>query len=266
MDKNLENSIVIVADAQGALHLFLEGSYALGLINLGKDSAAVSIHQSRRPAPLIVHTLVGQGSDKTTSLQPSVVKLPLLDESTVYNVANVSSAVFALLKYSIRVLNDMVKAWFGTESLEGGRDVGRKWIKVLEEKEMLLDGDGHNSFPFAQHHAHTPLQQRKPIPYLNSPISCSRARRAPRCETSWVEMGSLVRGLASRRCVVDHSTHLLPTGHGAMGSHRTRRLDHRPRVSRTADSTCLRTLGHSSGGSARMVCLVGQFLFRGFVP
>lgn len=147
MDKNLENSIVIVADAQGALHLFLEGSYALGLINLGKDSAAVSIHQSRRPAPLIVHTLVGQGSDKTTSLQPSVVKLPLLDESTVYNVANVSSAVFALLKYSIRVLNDMVKAWFGTESLEGGRDVGRKWIKVLEEKEMLLDGDGHSCSP-----------------------------------------------------------------------------------------------------------------------
>ncbi|KAG8951639.1 hypothetical protein FRC04_005927 [Tulasnella sp. 424] len=69
-----------------------------------------------------------------------MLRFPLLDSQSLKNVAKVSTTVRTLLSYIIKVLEEMRKAWFGTESLEGGRDVGRKWIKVLEEQERAFEG------------------------------------------------------------------------------------------------------------------------------
>ncbi|KAG8962414.1 hypothetical protein FRC00_009620 [Tulasnella sp. 408] len=69
-----------------------------------------------------------------------MLRFPLLESQSLKNVAKVSTTVRTLLAYIIKVLEEMRKAWFGTESLEGGRDVGRKWIKVLEEQERMFDG------------------------------------------------------------------------------------------------------------------------------
>ncbi|KAG8983719.1 hypothetical protein FRB90_005814, partial [Tulasnella sp. 427] len=114
-DRSLENSVVVTSDDKGMLYLFLEGSYPLG---------------ETRTRPNV----------PSTSPAPITLRFPLLGSQSLKNVAKILTTVRTLVVYIIKVLEEMRKAWFGTESLEGGRDVGRKWIKVLEEQERMFDG------------------------------------------------------------------------------------------------------------------------------
>ena len=140
MDRSLENTMVVASDSTGTLHLFLDGSYALGTIDLRVGSCASSVAQANQLSPFFVQTRMTLDSSSFTSTTPTTIQLPLLDSPAVRNVAKVSTVAHSLLTYTLRVLEDMRRAWFGTDSLEGGRDVGQKWIKVLEEKERLIEG------------------------------------------------------------------------------------------------------------------------------
>lgn len=141
-ERDVENTLVVAADDSGTLYLFLRGSYSLGQVETAQRGNITSIFRANSTtSPLFFHSR--RKTSPATSHHPilaSFLSLPTLTSPTLYNVAKVSTTVRSLLTYLTRVLDDMQKAWFGTDSLEGGRDVGRKWIKVLEEKERLLEG------------------------------------------------------------------------------------------------------------------------------
>ncbi|KIO23930.1 hypothetical protein M407DRAFT_26630 [Tulasnella calospora MUT 4182] len=139
-DRSLENTVVVTSDDKGMLYLFLEGSYPLGEASLGFPCTIPSLHRPSPRSPFFTHPKRTRPNAPSTSPAPVMLRFPLLESQSLKNVAKVSTTVRTLLSYIIKVLEEMRKAWFGTESLEGGRDVGRKWIKVLEEQERMFDG------------------------------------------------------------------------------------------------------------------------------
>ncbi|KAG8875903.1 hypothetical protein FRB97_004639 [Tulasnella sp. 331] len=136
-DKELQNSLLIVSDDIGHLHMFLEGSYPLGQVDVGRKCSTISVIKPSLEKPvLLAHNIAGH----STNLLPTSIELPLLASPSLRSVSKMSSSVRALLVYIARTLEDMRRAWFGTDSLDGGRDAGKKWLKLLEEKEKQLDG------------------------------------------------------------------------------------------------------------------------------
>lgn len=137
----LAGTVVVVSDTNGQLYPFLEGSYPIGTISLGEPCTVSSIEKLSNTLPFLLSVNVNSGDSVTEKRIPPVpLRLNLLSTKWLHQVAKVSSTVRALLVYLFRALGDIHKAWFGTDSLEGGRDVGIKWIKVLEEKERLYEG------------------------------------------------------------------------------------------------------------------------------
>ncbi|KAG8964939.1 hypothetical protein FRC03_001163 [Tulasnella sp. 419] len=134
-------TLVVVADDSGHLLPFLEGSYPLGVINLGQDCSVVSVWKSPNKPIILVHItqfLTDQLSRCT--IFPTTVHISLLSSASVLDVARISSITRSLVLYVNRTFREMSRAWYGHQSTEGGREVGMKWIKVLQEKEKQLDG------------------------------------------------------------------------------------------------------------------------------
>ncbi|KAG9000900.1 hypothetical protein FRB93_012505 [Tulasnella sp. JGI-2019a] len=139
MDKEVQNSLLIASDDIGQLYIFLEGSYPLGQVSLGTTCSTTCIVKPSQEKPvLLAHNF--DLAERSTSLLPVSIELPLLASPSLRSVSKMSTSVRALLVYVARVLEDMRRAWFGTDSLDGGRDAGKKWIKLLEEKERQLEG------------------------------------------------------------------------------------------------------------------------------
>ncbi|KAG8908102.1 hypothetical protein FRB99_000546 [Tulasnella sp. 403] len=137
-DRSLEDTLVVATDDHGSLFLLLEGSYVLGRVDMPMSCSLTSVHKPT-PAPvLFVHGW--SGDHHRTDLVPWSIQLSLLQSSSLRHVAKASTTVCALLTYLTKVLEEMRRAWFGTPSLEGGRETGRKWIRVLEEKEEMFEG------------------------------------------------------------------------------------------------------------------------------
>ncbi|KAI0651841.1 anaphase-promoting complex, cyclosome, subunit 4-domain-containing protein [Trametes meyenii] len=139
------NSVLAVADDLGNVHLFLEGSYPLGHVRIGTDAAPRSFYKLREY--LFAHP--GPSADLASAavpLLPLVLKLPYLTGRHFRDVARVSSASRELVWYTMRVVKEMRRAWFGSDTNVGARDLGSKWVRALEQRQRNEFG---NDEPYA---------------------------------------------------------------------------------------------------------------------
>lgn len=137
-DTNL-NSILVVSDDDGRLHSFLDGSYPLGTIPLGIECTIESLFLIGNV--LYAHPQVLHASNlRLTSLRPTIIRLPFLQQRMVRDVARVSSATRELAWYSMRVVKEMLAVWFGTTTNGGARELGPTWMIALSRKEEQFGG------------------------------------------------------------------------------------------------------------------------------
>ncbi|KAI0051696.1 hypothetical protein FA95DRAFT_1534014 [Auriscalpium vulgare] len=126
------NSILAVADTNGRLYCFLDGNYPLGVIEIQAQSRTTSLYHDSKAPVLFAHLSSGSGTSSSTTLRPVPIELSLLRSRIPRDVARVSSTARELLWYTMRVVDEMRVAWFGSDSQMGGRDPGIKWLQTLE--------------------------------------------------------------------------------------------------------------------------------------
>lgn len=143
-DANVD-SILMVSDDTGHLHCFLDGSYPLGSAFTGIEALTVSIYKEKDC--FFAHPqFIRVGKPSFTSLRPWVIRLPEIQRRTMRDVARVSSSTRELNWYAMRVVKDMRNAWFGSETQNGARELGPKWVRALEDRQR--DEFGHDE-PYA---------------------------------------------------------------------------------------------------------------------
>ncbi|KAJ7783806.1 anaphase-promoting complex, cyclosome, subunit 4-domain-containing protein [Mycena maculata] len=133
-DANLD-SILVVTDDAGRVHCFLDGSYHLGPIPLGPNLTIPSLFKHPKRPVFFLHPQETVDGGNITDLSPVYVRLPMLEDRQIRDMARVSSSSRELLWYCIRVVKEMRAIWFGSESLSGARELGPKWIRALEKKQ-----------------------------------------------------------------------------------------------------------------------------------
>lgn len=132
-DANVD-SILMVSDDTGHLHCFLDGSYPLGSAFIGIEALTVSIYKEKDC--FFAHPqFIRIGKPSFTSLRPWVIRLPEIQRRTMRDVARVSSSTRELNWYAMRVVKDMRNAWFGSETQNGARELGPKWVRALEDRQ-----------------------------------------------------------------------------------------------------------------------------------
>ncbi|KAJ7092748.1 anaphase-promoting complex, cyclosome, subunit 4-domain-containing protein [Mycena epipterygia] len=133
-DANLD-SILVITDDTGHIHCFLDGSYHLGPISLGPNLLIPSLFKHPKHPVFIVHPQETIGGASSTDLPPVYVRLPMLEDRQIRDMARVASSSRELVWYCIRVVKEMRTVWFGSESLSGARELGPKWIRALEKRQ-----------------------------------------------------------------------------------------------------------------------------------
>jgi anaphase-promoting complex subunit 4 len=131
------NSYLSVADDQGHLYYFLDGSYPLGPVSFGSGSelslASLCLVQSR---PLFLcHPRIQDEAYGGTDLHPTVIHLPLLEKRTARDLAKLCSTARELVWYTTRVIKEMRAVWFGSNTSSGARELGPKWTRALEARQ-----------------------------------------------------------------------------------------------------------------------------------
>lgn len=157
-DANVD-SILMVSDDTGHLHCFLDGSYPLGSAFTGIEALTVSIYKEKDC--FFAHPqFIRVGKPSFTSLRPWVIRLPEIQRRTMRDVARVSSSTRELNWYAMRVVKDMRNAWFGSETQNGARELGPKWVRALEDRQR--DEFGREFILIA--HVCSALNQPHPLP------------------------------------------------------------------------------------------------------
>ncbi|KAJ6575135.1 anaphase-promoting complex, cyclosome, subunit 4-domain-containing protein [Mycena capillaripes] len=133
-DANVD-SILAVTDDAGRIHCFLDGSYYLGPIALGPNLLIPSLLKIPKRPVFIVYPQETVHGANYTDLPPAYVRLPMLEDRQIRDMARVSSSSRELVWYCIRVVKEMRAVWFGSESLTGARELGPKWIRALEKRQ-----------------------------------------------------------------------------------------------------------------------------------
>ncbi|KAI0695596.1 anaphase-promoting complex, cyclosome, subunit 4-domain-containing protein [Cytidiella melzeri] len=133
-DSNV-NSILVVSDEGGNIYGFLDGSYPLGVIELGYPSVITSIHNQRNAALFLHPQTRSPDGVRHTALCPTVVYTPFLGDRFLRDLARASSSCRELTWYAIRVVKEMQVAWFGSPTNTGARELGPNWVKALEKRQ-----------------------------------------------------------------------------------------------------------------------------------
>ncbi|KAJ7293596.1 anaphase-promoting complex, cyclosome, subunit 4-domain-containing protein [Mycena rebaudengoi] len=133
-DANMD-SILAVADNTGHVHFFLDGSYYLGPIALGPNVLLPSLYKHPKYPLFVAHPRRTFDGRLSTDLAPTYLRLSLLDDRRVRDMARLSSSSRELVWYCIRVVKEMRAGWFGSETFSGARELGPKWIRALEKKQ-----------------------------------------------------------------------------------------------------------------------------------
>lgn len=129
-----ENSLLIVADENGALHLFLDGSCFLGSITLPGKFPPTFMHKHSSLPLLLLHPENRNGDLLAAGMYPISVDIPLLGTPSARDFARLSSAARELIWYMMRVLSEVKEGWLGSASVTGARQIGMKWIQALERR------------------------------------------------------------------------------------------------------------------------------------
>ncbi|KAF4623938.1 hypothetical protein D9613_001828 [Agrocybe pediades] len=135
VDTSNIDSILMVADTEGHLFCFLDGTFPLGPVNVGTSASFSSItkHPSR---PLFAgQPWFRDVEDIQTPLRPTIVEVPLLSRRAARDFAKLSSTARELMWYTIRLAKEMRETWYGSDSNTGARDLGPRWIQTLEQKQ-----------------------------------------------------------------------------------------------------------------------------------
>ncbi|KAJ7786332.1 anaphase-promoting complex, cyclosome, subunit 4-domain-containing protein [Mycena metata] len=133
-DANVD-SILVASDDAGHIHCFLDGSYHLGPVALGTNLLIPSLFKMPTRPLFIVYPQETDQDARRTDLPPLFVRLPMLEDRQVRDMARISSSSRELVWYCIRVVKEMRAVWFGSETLSGARELGPKWIRALEKRQ-----------------------------------------------------------------------------------------------------------------------------------
>lgn len=136
-DPNL-HSILVVSDDSAGIHCFLDGSYPIGTIALPINGPLNAMY--KKDDTLFMHSHSFDKVNMSTSLNPVLVRLPELEHRIVHDVARVASSMRELVWYTMRVVKEMRGVWFGSETQNGAREIGPKWIRALEARQKNLFG------------------------------------------------------------------------------------------------------------------------------
>jgi anaphase-promoting complex subunit 4 len=131
-DRN-DDSVLCACDDMGNVHCFLDGSFPLGTFPFNTNNATGSLFKDAKKP--IFYTHIRSSSSSGTDLAPTIVKVPLLEQRIVRDVARTCSAAKELTWYVMRSIKEMRTAWCGSEYQNGAKEVGHKWIVTLETKQ-----------------------------------------------------------------------------------------------------------------------------------
>ncbi|KAI0793487.1 anaphase-promoting complex, cyclosome, subunit 4-domain-containing protein [Abortiporus biennis] len=135
VDDSNVNSILVVADDIGNLHYFLDGSYPLGATSFGDSSSYVESIYVDQDVLFAHSTVVATPEMSSTALNPAILRMPLLKQRSLRDMARLSSAAKELTWYAIRVVKEMYSVWFGSDISSGARELGSKWVKAFETRQ-----------------------------------------------------------------------------------------------------------------------------------
>ncbi|KAF8973944.1 anaphase-promoting complex, cyclosome, subunit 4-domain-containing protein [Flammula alnicola] len=135
VDNSNLNSILLVTDNVGRLFSYLDGTFPLGFIPFGfAFDFSSTVKHPLRPLfvgqPRIVHDGISR-----TNLNPVIIDVPLLAQRRSRDLAKLSSTARELVWYVLRVVKEMREVWYGSESNTGARELGPKWVHMLDSKQ-----------------------------------------------------------------------------------------------------------------------------------
>ncbi|KAG1750010.1 anaphase-promoting complex, cyclosome, subunit 4-domain-containing protein [Suillus paluster] len=129
-----ENSLLVIGDDNGKLHCFLDGSYYLGAISTFPSTVPTAVFKDPKRPLFLLHPQTLASDFSSVTFTPLSVDLPLLASHRIRDFARLSSAARELMWYIMRVIEDLREVWLGSNSLTGAREVGPKWIQLLETR------------------------------------------------------------------------------------------------------------------------------------
>lgn len=139
-DSNV-NSILVATDDLGHIYHFLDGNYPLGISTMGKECTTLSMYRNHNPRYFFVHPQWGPSDTQQTLLNPAILDLRLFAmPGMVRDVARVSSSFRELTWYCMRVVKEMHQTWFGAEGGHGAREIGPRWVRVVESRQRQKYG------------------------------------------------------------------------------------------------------------------------------
>lgn len=144
-DANL-GSLLIVADAQGDLYPFLDGSFPLGVAAAGSSTPLTphgvgTVNKDSGRAALFLHRRLTADALGPIAARPSVLSLPLMDARVAREAAQLASAARALVWYATRCVSELRGAWQGdTPGQPGACEFGARWLRVFADKQKAHYG------------------------------------------------------------------------------------------------------------------------------
>lgn len=132
------DSVLVAADDSGHMYGFLDGSYPLGVIDPGLEFSTICLLKEKDL--LLAQPRFSHSGQMVAGLLPIILRLPQLQQRTLREVARTSSSVRELVWYTMRVVKDMRAAWFGSDTQNGARELGPKWVHALEERQRVEFG------------------------------------------------------------------------------------------------------------------------------
>lgn len=148
----VKESLLVVADSRGFLHLFMDGWYKLGSWYAGIPCEVQAVYEKPMPtydpnveepppATLYLHASILPPMGPATNLAAGALRLPLLHSSQARSIAKTSTSIRILLLYTVKQVKEMRDSWLGTPEREGARGLGEKWMRHLSGMQSA-HGDG----------------------------------------------------------------------------------------------------------------------------
>lgn len=129
-----EDSLLVLVDQHGGLHLFLDGSYSLGSVSLPGGLPTTLLYKHPKKPLLLFHP-ENPGDDLlSVGMQPLSIDIPLLGVSMVRDFARLSSAARELTRYVMNVLAEVREGWSGSSVVTGAKEIGKQWVHSLERR------------------------------------------------------------------------------------------------------------------------------------
>jgi hypothetical protein len=137
-DNANEDSILAVADNQGGIHMYLDGSFPLG--HIGAGAPVTSLVKEPASRTFHIHRMSLSDQQPSVSLLSTTVRLPLLDTRHARDMAQLSSTARELVWYMMRTIEAMKESWKGSETQAGANELGANWVRALEGKQKDYRG------------------------------------------------------------------------------------------------------------------------------